>query len=459
MSVISVSAFLKADRYSMEEGNQRPHINLHSTSHWYITQKSYDNQMDYYWNVGSRLTTYKKHKYIFYDFEALMKLSLDESHISFLSIPSAGLGYQLNDIQRLSYLNSIQAFFGRYKKKWSWMDSFWQLGLWNPLNLFDYFNPEELGLIGSAVVFEGPKWALTSFIGGVFLPNEQSALGENKSGTFRSKSRWSAPPAPNVSILDKELDSYYWLQTPYLTNVLFQTSYLVNLLIGEKTDKWISISYAHKPIYQNFYRVKSGLNISNTTLDNLIYYHPLKHHLTSVESNFQWGRLSINLAATNESLDPVNLSKNWIVPNIPNSMFFTSASLSTELNFSRNKNLFQISYLKSWIKGTNNDFLIGKGIDSLLPLERFKLIEGLSFNWNTSFVFKGYEKLKSVLKYWYSIDQKGGFLQWKLSFFINPHFSTLFECNILGSERPRKEGFFSRYGNNDRLSLKVQYDF
>ena len=439
------------------------HFNFSTKGDSYISPKSYPDQLDKYWNIQSQITVHKEYKYIFYNTDMRMLISLDESEQSFVSVPYANIGYKLEDIETFSYLNSMHASIGRYRKMWSWMDHYWELGLWNPRNVFDSFNPEELGIVGSTVVFTGDNWSLTSFIGGLFLPNEQSAMGQNKAGTFTSESRWATPPASNLSILDKNLKAYYWIQEPYLTNVLFQGSYIFNAFLGDKKDKWMSFSYAYKPLNQNFYRVKSGIKIdesSESSLDNAIYHHSFKHRLISMESGLRWNQWVMQLGVMDEVLDPIELPENWMVPNVPNSVFFTSASLSLDFSpFLWNKNVIRIAYLRSWVNESDNPSLIGGNIDTLVSLMRFKLREGMAVDWNTRFLWKGQEKIHSFLRYWYAIDQKGGWLQWKLSYFLHSQLQLMFEFIVIGSTEDEKKGFFSWYGNNDRLSLKVQYGF
>lgn len=445
------------------EDKDELHFNFSAKGDRYISPKSYPDQLDQYLNIQSQITVNKEYKYIFYNTDIRMLISLDESEQYFVSVPYTNIGYKLEDIQTLSFLNSIHVSIGRYKKHWSWMDSYWELGLWNPRNVFDYFNPEELGIVGSVVTAKGDQWSLTSLIGGVFIPNEQSAMGKNKAGAFKSKSRWATPPASNLSILDKKLNSYYWVQEPYLTNVLFQGSYLFNAFLGNKKDKWISFSYAHKPLNQNFYRVKSGIKIdesSKSFLDNAIYHHSFKHRLVNVESGLKWNRWTVELGMMDEDLDPIDLPENWMVPNVPNGVFFTSASLSVDFSpTSWNKNVIRIAYLRSWIEENNNSSLIGGNIDTLVSLMRFKLREGTAIDWDTRFSWGGMDKVHSFLRYWYAIDQKGGWLQWKLSYLFHSQLQFLLELIVIGSIEDERKGFFTWYGNNDRLSLKVQYGF
>ncbi len=439
------------------------HFNFSSKWDQYISPKSYPDQLDRYWNIQSRIVVHKEHKYIFYNANMRMLISLDESEQYLISIPYANVGYQLEGIQTLPYLNSIHASIGRYKKAWSWMDRYWELGLWNPRNVFDYFNPEELGIVGSTVVFKGSQWSLTNFIGGFFLPNEQSAMGQNKAGAFKSKSRWATPPSSNLSILDKRLNSYYWIQEPYLTNVLFQGSYLVDLFLGDKADKWVSFSYAHKPLNQNFYRVKSGIRIdesSESSLDNAIYHHSFKHRLVNVESGLKWNRWVVELGLIDENLDPIDLPKNWLAPKVPDSVFFASASLSAEFSpFLWSKHSLRTAYLRSWEKENRNPSLIGGDIDTLVSLMRFKTKTAAAVDWDAYFLWGGRKKIHSFLRYWYAIDQKGGWLKWNLNYFFHSQLQLMFEYIVVGSEKNEKKGFLSWYGNNDRWSIQVQYGF
>ena len=436
------------------------HLNFQTQVNQYISPKSYSEQLDTYWIVSTQLQTERQYEYIYYDLDVQGVLSLDESQRHFLSIPQANFGYHLKNITTVDFLKSFQVSLGRYKRKWSWLDSYWELGLWNPRNLFDYFNPQELGMVGSAIIFKGKNWSLTNFIGGLFLPNEQADIGKNKSGSIESKSRWGTPPATNISILDKELDAYYWIQKPYLTGVILQRNYNVNFFLGSQEDKWLSLSYAQKPLNNIFYRIKSGINISEASLESSIYHHALTHQLVSLDIGFRWEEWSVYVGLLDETLDRINLPKNWIVPDIPHTILFYSASIARDINFvSWNKNSIRLSFLNSWTKDQSHISLIGGTIDSLVSLKRLKIISGLAVDWTANFTWSKEKKVNSFLRYWYDFSYKGGWLQWNLSYFIHPQFWFLFECNILGSENKIKESFFTWFGSNDRLSLKVNYGF
>ena len=436
------------------------HFNFQTQSDWYISPKSYDEQLNHYWTVSSRMQSQQNYTYVYYDFDVQATISLDASQSYFISIPHANFGYHLREIQTIPALDSFQFSLGRYKKRWSWLDTYWELGLWNPRNLFDYFNPIEMGSFGSSISLNGKYWSFTSFLGALFIPNEQSSIGDHKAGSIKSRSRWGTPPATQVSILDKELDAYYWIQKTYMTNILLQRSYNVNLVLGSQESNWISFSYAQKPLNNIFYRVKTGINLSEASLDSSIYHHSLTHQLISVDIGFRWRDWSVYLGILDETLDRVSLPPKWIIPSIPHTILFYSGSIARDLNWaSWNRNYIRLSFLSSWAKDQQYTSLIGGSIDSLVSLKRLKIKSGVAVDWTTDFFWGEEQKLKSFLRYWYTFSNKGGWLQWKLSYFFDSQTGLLFECNILGSEHNYKNSFFTWFGNNDRLSLKVQYGF
>ena len=428
-------------------------------SHFYISPKTYPQQGDTYVSAGARADIEKEYRYWFYDLSAAGQLALDKSDEHYFSLPSANIGYQLKGIGSFLNLNAIQVSLGRYNKSWSWMNDHWLLGLWNPQNLYDYFNPFNLGIVGSAVTLEGQGWSFTNFVGGVYFPHQQTSVIGNNAGRFESASRWARPPRDSVFMFNKDIDSYYWMEKPYLKNVLFQNSYLAYLLIGNLDNKWITVSFADKPLNQVYYRSRSGLSISDSSLKSFIHYQTLRHKLVSLELGAARDGWRAYFGAAAERIDPVNLPAVWLTPAIPNP-FFASVSFSKEIKIpSMIVHFLGVSYLTSRIRGINNRTLIGGDLESVMSLERFRMTEGFSFQWTARADFKKSRKIKSELMYWYSVDQKGGWLSWDLSFFFDKNSKAYMEVNILGSKDKSRKGFFSKYANNDRVSLGMQYGF
>lgn len=433
---------------------------VYTESQFYISPKSYPDQGSTYVHIGGELKASKTYRYWFYDIQAQIQASLDNSKQHYLSIPKGNVGFQLQDIQFISKLDFIKVSVGRYKKKWSWIDHHWQMGLWNPQNLYDYFRPIDLGIIGSALTLNGDQWSFISFASGVFLPNQQPAVQNNLKGKIKSQSRWQTLPPSRLNMFNRTIDAYYWLEEPNRKNVLFQSSYLTRLFFGDFNDRWVSFCYGYKPINQIPFRVHSGLSIEDTSAKSFIHYHPLKHHLSAVESGLRLSSWTIYFGIVDERVKTVKLPENWIVPPVPNAVF-ASVSISRNLDItSLNHNTVRFSYLTSWFKGTNKSSLMEGDLESHpVSLDRFKMNEGFSVDWESTVLYKGRKKISSLFRYWYSVDQKGGWLSWNLSYYFNSKSWIYFECNILGTDDKDQNGFFKKYANNDRVSVGGQYEF
>ena len=85
--------------------------------------------------------------------------------------------------------------------------------------------------------------------------------------------------------------------------------------------------------------------------------------------------------------------------------------------------------------------------------------EGFSLSWVSSLSIKSRKWADFFIRYWNSIDQEGDWLNCSLSLFILKKLSINVEFDILGTAKSFQEGFLSKYGSNDRLILRVQYDF
>ena len=436
-------------------------LSLFTDNQFYLSPKSRKEQLNIYTNVGSEFYTQEEYKYWFYNLDSKLQVSLDQSDQNYISVPRANIGWHLKDIvSPYSYLTFIKVSIGRYIGNWSKMDKQWQLGLWNPSNLYDPLRPKSLGIVGSTITFGGAHWQIESFIGGAFLPDERPSLKTEASGKAISPSRWISAPSSNISFFEQDIYSYYKVEKPYLKNVLLQTSYMGQLILGDFNEKWISISYAYKPLNQIFFRANSGLSLPDSVIENTIYYHSLKHQLGTIESGFKIGNWKGYAGILNEQIDPVNLPQNWLFPVIPN-YFFATVGLSKDFDFpSWMKNSIELAFLKSWLRDPNHSSnVISSDVADIISLDRLKMREGFSLSWSSILSLSGRKWSQIFLRYWYSIDQKGGWLESHLYFYILKTLSLELELDILGKESLYREGFFGKYGGNDRIIARLRYEF
>ena len=436
-------------------------LSLLTDNQFYLSPKSREEQLNIYANIGSELYMQEEYKYWFYNLDSKLQVSLDQSDQNYISIPSAHIGWHLKNIASpYPYLNFIKVSIGRYIGNWSKMDNQWQLGLWNPSNLYDPLRPKSLGIVGSAITFGGSHWHIENFIGGAFLPDERPSLKTEASGKAISPSRWISTPSSSISFFEKDIYSSYKVEEPYLKNVLLQTSYMGQLLLGDVNEKWISVSYAYKPLNQIFFRSNSGLSIPDSVIESTIYYHSLKHQLGTIESGFKVGNWKGYVGILNEQIDPVDLPQNWLFPIIPNH-FFAAAGLSKNFDFpSWMKSSVELALIKSWVRDPNHvNNVIGSDVADIISLDRLKMREGFSVSLSSVVSFAGRKWSQLFLRYWYSVDQEGGWLESHLYFYILKTLSLELELDILGKKILYREGFLGKYGSNDRVIARLRYEF
>ena len=94
-----------------------------------------------------------------------------------------------------------------------------------------------------------------------------------------------------------------------------------------------------------------------------------------------------------------------------------------------------------------------------ININRFRLHRGFSVSaYSKEFQWKR-QSFSLGLKYWYSIPEKGGWLNASIKWHIKPHLVFKSGIDILGrdSSSAQKSSFFSLYNQNDRLTFQVIY--
>ena len=436
--------------------------NIFTENQYYLSPTIRKEQTDLYSNMGFEMYGQEEKTNWIYELQINGRLSLDAQDSHYLTVPSAHIGWQLKDIPLRSYLNYIRVSLGRHINEWSLLDKKWHLGIWTPHNFYDPLRPIELGHFGSTITFGGKYWSLTNFVGGLFFPDERLSFDVTDSGEVFSSSRWVTVPNTNISFSEQDVFSAYIIEEPYLKNVLLQSTYMGNLLLGDRDNKWLSFSFAEKPLNQIFFRSRSGFSVPSEVFENTIYYHSVRHNLIALESGFKVEKWKLYLGVLNEQIDLVDLPANWLFPIVPN-YFFASAGLSIEFNWGDSfSNFLDLSLLRGWLTNPNrspSQDIIGEDIDSMVYLERLKIRDGFSISWSSVFSPYGRKSAKFFIQYWYSFEQEGAWLTAQLSILFLKNLHLDLETDILGKRSQYNTGFLGQYGNNDRLIARMRYIF
>ena len=322
------------------------------------------------------------------------------------------------------------------------------------------------GLIGSFLTLKAKQWSADFFVGAVHLPNQEVQTIQ-KNGDVYSNSRWF-PLLPNqVNIRNQSyLDIHYLIQSPFIFDILFQQSYLLSLKTWSKSSEtyyWMKWSIADKPVNHwfsvsnNTHLVKIGKEKGGTaSIHPTITFLPVRQRLLSAEWGFDYKSLSSIFTLANTKMKEVDKSpEGWDFTNQRENFTYFSALLKYKF---LPKSFIQVAYLQSWFQNYNIKARALKKEKPPSILQEYKLLEGISLEWQTEFSSSTGLPRVFALNYRYSFLNEGAWLFVKALYYITPKIYTMLTVNILGA-KDMEDYFFSKFRHNDYYSWSLAYDF
>lgn len=221
----------------------------------------------------------------------------------------------------LSYLNVSQLFWkqgflsiGRKKENWSYLDSNYTLGIYQPLFEWDLLLPREQGLTGIYLTMEAQDspfpWGFVVFGSPMFIP-DQGAGYEIKGGEFeRSNPYFQAPPA-FFEIRGQTDTADYNVQKPDTNSVVFNRSFAGKVYVGKESDGvYAQAAFANKPVNQlalGFQGFVTPNNSVDVEIQPQVYYHSL----ASADVLYSWKNVVTGLSFLRENITSPDFDPQW----------------------------------------------------------------------------------------------------------------------------------------------------
>ena len=440
----------------------------------YITRTDLERQLSHYMDVGLDFKYYGGFNPLFYGVELMSLFSVDKSNQNYLSVSDLFIAYELSDVldgysfnfvlgrqKRLNETGIQKGDEARFmqvpSESWSFMDEIWNLGLWEGRANWDYLKPRQTGLIGSFFTVTKNQWLFTLFLSGFFLPDLGPSV-DVTNGVVSSGSRWFLPPQSEFILFSQRVEAFYWLQKPYLKNVVLNDSVAARFRFGNQDEQWFSLAYAYKPVNQIYFKVDGNFLIDKKAVSTSIHYQSFKHSLISMDFGMKKNVFKTVLSLTQEKPYRPEVSKGWIVPVLPGAIFFSSYIEINLKKYHLPVQLLNFKFLYSHFSGEEEVVSNGEGQLALdLNINRFRLYHGVAFSaYSRDFQWKD-QSFSIGLSYWYSIPEKGGWLNTSVQWHIKPHLIIKSELDILGANDTKKQSFFNSYKQNDRITIKMIY--
>jgi hypothetical protein len=356
---------------------------------------------------------------------------------------------------------------GRKLEEWSELDSYWTLGIWQPLNRFDALRPSEQGLTGVFGNFMWENAELILFGSPLYIP-EQGPGYEIENGKFANNNAWFAPPAQDVVLVSKSTPLRYKIETPTVGSVIRHGSVGGIFRFGDFSQPGLRVqaSYAYKPRNQLSLPFSGMLVIDaqNPEASVTVYPQVAYHHVAALEfshrANVFHFRLS-GLADIAESEElPANLVWQKYEP-----LYLVSPSVEFRVGqFEHYTPVFKVSTLHTI--GGEAAVIGGAGAGSGKPDQnpfgsRLMYRQAASVELRGRYHDRGVWRAEHGFRWVEEFAERGSVLMADLRLAYKENWQLAFYVDLLASRQPEElnPGFISRFRANDRLGTQLTYVF
>ena len=440
----------------------------------YATDPISEMQSNHYTEFNFHFNDFGKTGSWFYNTEILSLFSLDESKQYYISLPNLFIGYEIPNIfsdynfsfvlgrqKRTNILSENEVLESdtlTHPEPWSFMDEVWHLGLWQGRINWDYLLYKPQGLTGSFFTLENGLWSMTLFVSGLFLPDHEPVIDISPRGEIYSKNRWFNPLQSDFIIFNRRIEAYYWLEKPFLKNVILNESIAFRFRFGDTNKQWFNTSFAYKPINQTYFKTDGGFSINDDSINHFIYYQPFKHYLLSIDFGMKTKWIDVILSATQEKPNRPKVPETWIVPILPAALL---ASIHIKLKLKEYISLIdyvELNGLYSYFSNPETEKTDPNStLEFNLAATRFKLHSGFSLSaYTPAFQWKN-QTFQLGINYWHSLPEEGQWLNASFKWKIHNRLSLELYMDILGSLLDSQETFFNIYRHNDRFITRLVY--
>lgn len=363
---------------------------------------------------------------------------VNDQNLTMYSLKEAYVGTNLTSKDHLR--------FGRQILPWSKVDELWGFGKLNNRRNFDFFIPEQEGLLG--LFFErkssnGMRYKI--FGSGLYVPEMNPSLDINKKNqTITSRHPWSDAPAQTAEVEGVLMNVNYDVDYPEISDVIFRYSAGGNL--GWESKHFVFDNFfMRKPentttpdVEVNVDFVQSAVNAN---IDPRFYYHDI------FGSSLKYRNKDIEMYISGIGIRPNEY------PDVDEKVRYTEI---------KNKKRRE-DYLGGGISKSNDLYTLSFNyVARLSPFDRNKDELTPDPRWNQALNFSGsrnfgkYFSLSGDLKY--DMLTTDRLLMFRGSFKVSKELLLNAGVNMIGTPVDGKS-FWSTYTNNDAIYGGLRYVF
>lgn len=357
---------------------------------------------------------------------------------------------------------------GRKREAWSDLDSYWTLGIWQPLNKFDGLRPSEQGLTGVFGQFSWERAELLLFGSAIYIP-EQGPAYELQEGRFTTNNAWFSSPAEDVVLVSRGTPLRYRLETPPVGSVISHYSGGFLFRAGQLTGQGFHLQagFAKKPRNQLSLPFSGVLMTDALNPQASVTIHPqvAYHNVASLELGHRDRYWTLGLSALADISDPED-----IAPSLVWQRYHPLYMVSPTLEF----RIAQTEHYTPWLRLSylhpfgGEQEMIGGG--SVKP-EQNPFGSRTMYRQAASLELRGrLFRLGPLLRGWTiehgfrwieEFTEQGAVLMADLRLASRESWQIGIYADFLASQQPESKnpGFISRFRGNDRVGAQFTYVF
>lgn len=352
---------------------------------------------------------------------------------------------------------------GRLKKNHNFLDSYYNLGLYNSFFTNDLVDYKEQGLTGLHLQ------AYNGFVGGyvgwhpLYLPNQEPQVRE-ESGSLVSSNRWAQRVPPQFQFADKNHPIEYVVRDYRMSDIIENEGYSATAFVGEDPKRPVlQVAYANHPVnaiplVRDTYASAKDFK-GHVSLSPMVTYHEVK----SADLNFDFLNIQTTFSYMEDQVRnkaaPENEALQYLAP-LQVYGIYVAADVSPWV---RRQLIFSVAAAE--MKGGQIFDLDSAGKESIFSFSkrRTQFKAPVTLGLATEMMFIRSKPVKSQMRWTYDRTDKGSLLSAQFGYKIMAHMNVHLGADIVGVEKSLPEdagsNFLDRNQANDRVYGGLQYVF
>lgn len=354
--------------------------------------------------------------------------------------------------------------FGRKKDRWSLLDSYWELGTWQPLYRWDYLRPEEQGLIGAFLELPIQEARILLFATPLYVP-ETGPNYKIRNNKLTSDNPWFFEPTEQILVISKTnaTDVRYDPHIPPIEEIVLNAAIGGSLELGARTaGSWLRTSYIYKPRNQLALPFEGALQLSGSSspyIDVDIYPKVLYHNLFATDVGYKDETFSVWLSSLYDLPVENEMGSNFTYQRLEPTFFLSPGIEISQVSDGGFGYGFMLSYLT--MSGEESSE-VGQYASPDNPVFTAPYFFKNALRGAARVSFPMLNKLRSSagVTFTQSFEDDASWVkltsEWKLTDRVQANL----EGDFIGSLAPRgNSNFLSRYRGNDRVLASGSYIF